>query len=1065
MTANPWLKSSPCLLSPLCIILVTLLPAAAIAQTQPPLFPISNTLPIGAVATPAIGDFNGDGQPDLIYSPPPTPTPSQQFATLTVLLNQGSANPTPIVTSSLTCTSVTSLTVADMNNDKKPDVALICTEGFVVILFGNGDGSFQKPSYYAVPGAQSLVTPVDLNGDGYLDVVVSTQSGPVVLLNQGSSAPGVLGSPTTYPVPQTAFGRIIGVGDFNGDGKQDILAGGTQFALYLGNGDGTFQTPQTPSVPAGTGSPVIADLNHDGISDVVYLTADPSPGISQTVQVLLGNSGGQFTVGSSLSLDPSTNYTSLALAGSTNNNGININLALGGPANTILLGDGKGGFTVGQTYAIAGSPLQESSSSGNTNLVFFTSSGVTQIPGNGDGTFQALPNLPLGPTGLNAESGALPTGFVVADVNNDGLTDVLSISSTGNLVTALGRGNGTFSITDQIPATANEFLLAGDFNADGHTDIIAIFPSPVMSTIPMDSELFFYKGNGDGSFQPASAPVDLQTMGASHAIAGDFNGDGHLDVVISTYATVPNQGQSGQALIFVPGNGDGTFGIPVLFSSLTSFNAPSSLFSADLNNDKKLDLIWNNSIYLGNGDGTFRQQPLTVVDTPTTTGGFNGPLAVGDLNGDGIPDIVVQPPSIAGSTPGFAVYAGNGDGTFQSAPLFDMATLSDGYQVISALIGDVNADGHPDLLIELSTPNITSVLSVYLGDGKGNFIVDPNTYAAGSTIQGASAMSSPMATFARLNNQAPALPNDNALDYVTFTSFGATSLLNQTNPTPTSPSLMASTITLAVSSGSAMPNQQLTFIATVKGADPTGTVTFLTGTTPLGTATITNGTATLSISFTAINTYSVVANYAGDSANLPSTSNPVSITISIPDFTLTSQFISGTIPAGQTITTTLTVTPLGGYSGMVKFSCSALPFGTNCSFSSPTVTVANGLNETTTLTISTTAPFTATASVPPRKLPGSAPAIAWASLFLCLASLPQRMRRLNRQATRSVLFTLLLISAFLSVSGCSSSPAKPNPPTPISTPGTPSGPQSVTVTAADTAGGPSHSTNIQLTIQ
>jgi Bacterial Ig-like domain (group 3)/FG-GAP-like repeat len=1045
MTENPWLKSSPCLLSPLCIILITLLPAAAIAQTQPPLFPISNTLPIGAVATPAIGDFNGDGQPDLIYSPPPTPTPSQQFATLTVLLNQGSANPTPIVTSSLTCTSVTSLIVADMNNDKKPDVALTCTEGFVAILFGNGDGTFQKPSYYAISGAKALITPTDLNGDGYLDIVVSTQSGPVVLLNQGSSAPGILGSPTTFPgVPQTTFG-LIGVGDFNGDGKPDILAGGTQFALYLGNGDGTFQPPQTQSVPAGTRSPVIADLNHDGISDVVYLTADPAPGITQTVQVLLGNSSGQFTIGSSLPLDPSTNYTSLALAGSTDN-GININLALGGPATTILLGDGKGGFTVGQTYAIEGSPLQETGSNGNTNLVFFTATGITQIPGNGDGTFQALPNLPVGSTGLTGQISALPTGFVTADLNGDGLTDVLSISATGNLITALGRGNGTFSVTDQIPAIANEFLLAGDFNADGNPDIIAILPS-ASSTTPSDSLLFFYKGNGDGSFQPASAPVDLHTTGAIHALAGDFNSDGHLDVIVSL---------SGNALVFIPGNGDGTFGTPTLFSAQTSTSSAGPPLTADLNNDGKPDFIWNNSVYLGNGDGTFRQLPLGLIGTV---------LAIGDLNGDGIPDVVIQPAGVEGSAPGTAVYAGNGDGTFHSTPLFTTTILPDGFQTTSALIGDVNADGHPDLLLQSQTSDLTAVVSVYLGDGKGNFIADPNTYAAGNTIQGASAMSSPMATFARLNNQAPALPNDNALDYLTFTSFGATSLLNQTNPTPTAPSLMQSSIMLAVSSGSGMPNQQLTFIATVKGANPTGTVTFLTGTTPLGTATITNGTATLSTSFTAINTYSVVANYAGDIANLPSTSTPVSITISIPDFTLTSQSISATIPAGQTITTTLTVTPLGGYSGVVKFSCSALPFGTTCSFSSPTATVANAFNETTTLTISTTAPFTAAASVPPRKLPGSAPAIAWASLFLCLASLPQRMRRLNRQATRSVLFTLLLISGFLSVSGCSSSPAKPNPPTPISTPGTPSGPQSVTVTAADTAGGPSHSTNIQFTIQ
>jgi hypothetical protein len=63
-------------------LLITLLSAAANAQSQPPLFPIANTLPIGAIATPAISDFNGDGHPDLIYSPPPTPIPSQQFATL-----------------------------------------------------------------------------------------------------------------------------------------------------------------------------------------------------------------------------------------------------------------------------------------------------------------------------------------------------------------------------------------------------------------------------------------------------------------------------------------------------------------------------------------------------------------------------------------------------------------------------------------------------------------------------------------------------------------------------------------------------------------------------------------------------------------------------------------------------------------------------------------------------------------------------------------------------------------------------------------------------------------------
>ena len=1049
MTANPWLKSGPMMYSLLCTLLITLLPAAAIAQSQPPLFPLANTLPIGAVSTPAIADFNGDGQPDLIYSPPPVPTGSQQFVPLTVLLNQGvSANPTPVVTTSLSCTSVTSLVVADINHDQKPDVALTCSNGFVAILFGNGDGTFLTPAYYAVTGAQALINPVDLNGDGYPDVVVTTQAGPVVLLNKGSSAPGILGSPTTFPgVPQTTF-TLVGAGDFNGDGKEDILAGGTQFALYLGNGDGTFQPPQTQSVPAGATSPVIADLNHDGISDVAYITTAPSAGAPQTVQVLLGNSSGKFTIGSSLSLDPSTNYISLAPAGSTNN-GANIDLALGGTATSILLGDGNGGFTVGQTYAIAGTPfiaggssLAEASSSGNTNLVFFTFAGVTRIAGNGDGTFHALPNLPVG-----------PTGFVDADFNGDGLTDIVSVSAAGTLVTALGRGNGTFTVTDQIPAAANEFLLTGDFNADGHPDVIAITLGGTLQDIPVDSQLFFYKGNGDGSFQPASTGIDLLTTGAIHALTGDFNNDGHLDVIVSAYATVPNQGQSGQALIFVPGNGDGTFGTPVLFSSLTSFATPSSLFSADLNNDKKPDLIWNSSIYLSKGDGSFLQQPLGLIGTP---------LTIGDLNGDGIADIVIQAGGTENVFPGVSVYAGNGDGTFQATPFFTTAAPSEGTSATFALPGDLNADGHTDLLLQSQTPDATTVLTAYLGDGKGNFNLDPNTYVVGNVVQNGSAAFSPIATFARLNNRAPALPNDNALDYLTLSNSGATSLLNQTNPTPAAPSLIASTIKLAVPSGTIMPNQQLTLTATITGANPTGQVTFVIGTTPIGSATITNGTATLTTSFAAINTYSVIANYAGNSVNLPSTSNAISIVVSVPDFILSNRLASAIIiSAGQTITTTLTVQPLGGYSGTVKFSCSALPVATSCSLSPTTATVANGLNQTTTLTILTTAQSISASSIHQQNLSNRVPLLAWASLFL-LVSLPRRTRRFAWRAVPSLFLLLLLIGGLLSLSGCSSTPAANKPPP---TPSTPRGLQSVTVTASDAAGGPSHSLNIQFTVQ
>jgi hypothetical protein len=1026
MTANPWLKSSPYLLSPLCIALITLLPAAAIAQTQPPLFPIPSTLPIGAVSTPAIGDFNGDGQPDLIYSPPPTPTPSQQFATLTVLLNQGAtSNPTPVITNSLSCTSVTSLVVADMNNDNKLDVVLTCPEGFVAILFGNGDGTFQKPAYYSVPATSLLIPPADLNADGFPDIAIANASSVTILLNQGRNSPGALSSPTSYPVPPIQF-RLLGVGDFNGDGKPDLLGTanadrqgiGFQLITYAGNGDGTFQSPQTQSTTTSAGAAVIADVNHDGFSDVVYIAA-------QVIQVLLGNSTGQFTLGSSLSLDPSINYTSLAFAGSTNN-GIDINLALGGLATTILLGDGKGSFVPGPTYAIAGSPLPETGSDGKTSLVFVTETGISLLPGDGDGTFQGLPNLPVG-----------PTGFVAADFNGDGLTDIAFIGDNGNLTTAVGRGDGTLAVTSQITATAGEFLLAGDFNGDGRPDVVAILPGVSMQEIVPDSQFFFYKGNGDGTFQSPSAGIDLHITGAVHAATGDFNGDGHLDIAVSAIGNEPNQGESNAAILVIPGNGDGTFGTPVLIASQSSFDPATSLLAADLNNDKRTDLIWNNIVFLGQSDGSFQQQPLGLLGTP---------LAIGDLNGDGIPDILIQPTSVEGVAPSAAVYAGNGDGSFQSTPFFTTAALPRSDSVTSALFADVNADGHNDMLLQHQ-----GGFTVYLGDGKGNFTADPNPYTPGGPL-----------ALARLNNQAPALPNDNAPDVLAFTNGGATSFLNQTNPPPTAPALIQSRTTLAISAATANINQQLILTASVAGAHPTGTVTFVSGNTTLGTSPLAAGTATLPVSFAAVGAYSILANYSGDNANLPSTSNTLSITITIPDFTLTADRIAQLVNRGQPVTTTVTVAPLNGYNGTVNLACTALPAETTCSFAPSSLAPATGA-ATATLTINTTPSSTTSAhsEPPPRSRP--LPHIIWAAVIACLALSPKHLRR---NSLRSSLFALAFLGALLTLTACSSSPAAANPAPPTHfDPGTPTGIQSITITATDSAAGPSHSVSLQLTVQ
>ncbi|MBZ5526496.1 MAG: VCBS repeat-containing protein [Acidobacteriia bacterium] len=238
-------------------------------------------------------------------------------------------------------------------------------------------------------------------------------------------------------------------------------------------------------------------------------------------------------------------------------------------------------------------------------------------------------------------------------------------------------------------------VVLGDFNGDGTLDIaVSNFTSNTVAV---------FLNNGNGTFQsPIVSPVQISAMGIGAIAAGDFNQDGKADLVIGTMG-------GAQADIVLLSKGDGTFTeLAPIPNSFGFFHARV----ADLNGDGHQDLVTggngNISVFLGHGDGTFTGGALSPA--ASFPGAYFG-IDVGDFNGDHKPDIVVCD---NGSTPTgtLVFYAGNGDGTLQSATTAPLVSSFPG----SLAGGDFQGNGKRDLLI-----GFFSEAFISLGNGDGTF--------------------------------------------------------------------------------------------------------------------------------------------------------------------------------------------------------------------------------------------------------------------------------------------------------------------------------------------------------
>jgi hypothetical protein len=318
-------------------------------------------------------------------------------------------------------------------------------------------------------------------------------------------------------------------------------------------------------------------------------------------------------------------------------------------------------------FSIAGGDFNHD---GYFDIVIIDDNGFTVSMGKGDGTFQKAVYYP---------TSQLTYSVAVGDFNNDGNLDIVFANLGPSTVTVyLGNGDGTFQSPISSDTTdGSYFVTVGDFNGDKKLDIAIIDP-PYISVL---------LGNGDGTFQ---APSDNSSFfGAKWLAVGDFNNDHKLDVLVTGY-----YGSSYNIGVLL-GNGNGT-----LQDSITMpiEYVPATVAVGDLNRDGKLDAILGYdldgvAVLLGKGDGTL--EPPVDYDT---TGLGGGEVIVGDLDSNGKLDVVLP------SGAGIDVLWGKGNGTLQPAQFFESGESG------LPVLGDLNGDGLPDVALS-NYSDLTTMLS------------------------------------------------------------------------------------------------------------------------------------------------------------------------------------------------------------------------------------------------------------------------------------------------------------------------------------------------------------------
>ena len=697
------------------------------------------------------GDFTGDGQVDLAIT---------DADVVSVLLGNGDGTFQPPVNYA-TGINATVLVAGDFNGDGRVDLAVAGNNdagaGVVSVLLGDGDGTFQPPVKYAtgIDYATALVAG-DFNGDGRVDLAVAgnnvTGAGIVSVL-QGNGD-GTFQPPVNYATG-IDYATALVAGDFNGDGRVDLAVAGNNVAgagivsVLQGNGDGTFQPPVNYATGIDYATALVAgDFTGDGRVDLAV--AGNNVAGTGVVSVLLGDGDGTFQP--PVNYAAGTTFPSALVAGDFNGDGrvdlaITGNNVAGTGVVSVLLGNGDGTFQPPVTIA-AGVKDTTALVAGD-----FNGDGRVDLAGVGTGLFVKLnqgADTFADPRALPAAMHATP---VLADLTGDGVDDLLVIDQAGQILWRKGQAGEPGSF--EPPITVNPDHPARDLtivptcqgpliaSVDTKDDAVSLYayrgggfarvgslptgllPAQVESADLTgdgnadlvvrnagDGTASLYLGDGEGGFTPLPAlPIG---QGASDIALADVDRSGRIDLVVTNQAT-------GDVRIFF-NRGDATFGPPARYFAgsgpyglsadvsgtpdLSSLEGTAGVAVGTFTPGGVPDLVTINprsntlAVLDGLGDGAFANARRLLTSDPAQV------VRVADLNGDGIPDLVLLGPK------GVSIVLGDGQGGFRELPTIDVGPNATGLSV-----ADVNGDGKPDLLVG----NTYGDVLVLLGNGDGTF--------------------------------------------------------------------------------------------------------------------------------------------------------------------------------------------------------------------------------------------------------------------------------------------------------------------------------------------------------